>query len=146
LIRCSSSFFGDRREAEHFPRFQTEDVADEVVLVQPLHDEENGAGALVVEPAVESVEIPLVAGLLQRLGQRLFGLQQIIDRDHVSPASGQHPTGGGGEPVALAGSDELLHGLVVRGETGWKDLPIPRAHHDAAAIARELVGKDPGHS
>jgi hypothetical protein len=45
------------------------------------------------------------------------------------------------EAVALAGGDELLHGLPVRGEARRKDLPIPRAHHDAAAIAGELVGE-----
>src|SRR5262249_11919280 len=39
---------GDGREAQHFPRLQTEDVADEVVLVQPLHNQEDGARALVV--------------------------------------------------------------------------------------------------
>jgi hypothetical protein len=51
------------------------------------------------------------------------------------------PPGGGGESVALAGGDELLHGLAVSGVTGWKDPPIPRAQHDATAIAGELVGK-----
>jgi hypothetical protein len=39
------------------------DVADEVVLVQPLHDDDDGAVPLVVEPAVEDIEEPLVAGL-----------------------------------------------------------------------------------
>jgi hypothetical protein len=54
---------------------------------------------------------------------------------------GQHAAGGGGEPVALAGGDELLHGLAMGSQAGSKDLPIPRADHDAAAIASELVGE-----
>src|SRR6516165_7323228 len=43
-------------------------MADEIVLVQPLHDDDDGATALVIEPAVESVHEPLVAGLPLRLG------------------------------------------------------------------------------
>ena len=33
------------------------------------------------------------------------------------------------------------HRLAVRRQAGPKELSIPRAHHDAAAIARELVGE-----
>jgi len=47
------------------------------------------------------------------------------------PASGQHATGRGGEPVALAGGDELLHGLAVCGKTGREDPSIPRARHQS---------------
>ena len=39
------------------------------------------------------------------------------------------------------GCDELLHGIAVGRQPGSKDLAIPRAHHDAAAIAGELVGE-----
>jgi hypothetical protein len=37
----------------------------------------------------------------------------------------------GGEPVALAGGDELLHGLAVCGKTGREDPSIPRARHQS---------------
>jgi hypothetical protein len=37
--------------------------------------------------------------------------------------------------------DELLHYVAVRRQAGRKDLPVPRAHHDGAAIAGELVGE-----
>ena len=84
---------------------------------------------------------PLVGGAALRVGVRLFRLQRIVDQDDVGAAPGQHAAGGGGEPVALPGGDELLHSLTVSGEAGRKDLPIPRAHHDTAAIAGELVGE-----
>ena len=84
---------------------------------------------------------PLVGGLPLGVGQRLFRLQRIVDQDDVGAASGQHSAGGGGEPVALPGGDEFLHRVAVRRQAGWKDFPIPRAHHDAAAIAGELVGE-----
>jgi len=111
--------------------------------VQPVHDQHDGTGELVVEPAVKGVVVPLVGGLPLRLGERLLRLQRIIDQDDVGAASGEHPAGGGGEPVALPGGDELLHCLAVWGEAGREDLPIPWARHDAAAIAGELVGEIP---
>src|SRR5882757_5298023 len=106
--------FGDRRKAENLPGFLREDVADGIVFVQPLHDHDDGTTALVVLPAVESVIVPLVGGLSLRVGKRLLRLQGIIDQDDVGTASREHATGGSGEPVALAGSDEFLHGLAVR--------------------------------
>jgi hypothetical protein len=109
--------------------------------VQPLHDHDDGGVPLVIEPVVEGVVVPLVGGLPLRLGERLLRLQRIVDQDDVGAASGQHAAGGGGEPVAVPGGDEFLHRVAVRCQAGWKDLPIPRAHHDAAAIAGQLVGE-----
>src|SRR5207253_3520071 len=45
--------FGDRREAHHLPWLLPEHVADQVVLVQPLHDDDDAPEAFVVETAVE---------------------------------------------------------------------------------------------
>jgi hypothetical protein len=41
----------------------------------------------------------------------------------------------------VAGGDEFLHRLAVRRQPGRKNPPIPGAHHDAAAVAGELVGE-----
>jgi len=65
--------FGNRRKAQNLPGLLREDVADEVVFVQPLHDDDDGAVPLVVEPAVEGMVVPIVGGLPLRLGERLFG-------------------------------------------------------------------------
>ena len=75
------------------------------------------------------------------LGERLLGLQRIVDQDDVGPPPGQHAAIGGGEAVSLGGGHELLHGLAVGGKAGPKDPPVPLAHHDAAAVAGELVGE-----
>ena len=106
--------FGDRREAHHLPRLLLEHVADQIVLVQPLHDDDDGSPAFVVEPAVEGVIEPLVGSLSPRLGERFLRLQRVIDQDDVSAAPGQHAAIGRGEAIALAGGDELLHRLTVR--------------------------------
>jgi hypothetical protein len=63
--------FGDRRKAQHLPGLLRKDVADKVVFVQPLHDDDDGTTALVVEAAVERVVVPLVGGLPLRGGERL---------------------------------------------------------------------------
>jgi hypothetical protein len=44
--------FGDRRKAQDLPRLLREHVADEVVFVQPLHDDDDGAVAFVVQSAL----------------------------------------------------------------------------------------------
>src|SRR5438552_17357833 len=80
--------FGDGREAQNFPRLLAEDVADEVVFVQPLHDDDYGAMLLVVLPAVEGVVIPFVGELPLCVGGRLLGLERIIDQDDVGAAPG----------------------------------------------------------
>jgi hypothetical protein len=128
-------------ESEDIPVLLTEHVADEVVLVQPLHDDDNGAATLVVEPAVKRVIVPLVGGSSLRVGERLLRLQRIVDDDDVGAPSSQHASGRGREPVALTGGDEFLHRLAVRRQAGRKGLAIPPAHHDAAAVAGELIGE-----
>ena len=65
------------------PVLLAEHVADEVVFVQPLHDDDDGAALLIVLPAVEGVVVPLVGGLPLRLGERLLRLQRIVEQDDV---------------------------------------------------------------
>ena len=82
------------------------------------------------------------AGLPLRPGERLLRLQGIVDQDDVGTAyQVEHTTGGGSEPITLAGGGEFLDRPAMRRQTGQEDPPIPRAHHDAATIAGELVGE-----
>jgi hypothetical protein len=116
--------FGDRRKPHDLPRLLGDHVADDVVLVQPLHDDDDGAILLVILAAVEGVVEPVVGGLALGVGERLLGLQRIVDQDDAGTPSGEHAAIGGGEPAAMGGGDELLYGLAVRSQTGPKDLPI----------------------
>jgi hypothetical protein len=109
--------------------------------VQPVHDQHDRTLLLVVEAAVEGVVEPLVDRLPLGLRQRLLGLQRIVDDDDVGAAAGQHPADRGGEPAAVTGRLKLRHGLPLGGKPGRKTPLVPPAHHDAAAIARELVGE-----
>src|SRR5690242_17248684 len=55
--------FGDCRKADDLPVLLRENMANEIVLVQPLHNNDNDAVTLVVEPAVEGVAEPIVGGI-----------------------------------------------------------------------------------
>ena len=59
--------------------------------MQSMHDQHDGAGQLVVQPAVEGVVVPLVGGLALRLQQGLFGLERVVDDDDVRTPPCQHP-------------------------------------------------------
>jgi|GEM_PF-5627102 len=48
LDRPGLVFLGDRREAHDFPIFLGQHVADQIVLVQPVHDQDDRTRLLVV--------------------------------------------------------------------------------------------------
>src|SRR5271170_7474554 len=77
-IRCSNQmdfvFFSDSRKSDHLPRFQTENMADEIVLMQSLHDDYDAAVPFIVEATVQTVCEPLIDGLSLRIGDSLIGL------------------------------------------------------------------------
>jgi hypothetical protein len=94
--------FGERRQCEEVPGFLRQHVAREVVLVQPVHDEDDRPGVLVVEAAVEGVVEPFVGRLALRLRQRLLGFRRVVDDDDVGAAPGQHPADRGQEGFRMA--------------------------------------------
>jgi hypothetical protein len=109
--------------------------------VQPVHDQHDGAGQLVVEPAIEGMIVPLVGRLALRLRQRFLGLQRVVDDDDVRTPPGQHPADRGGDAAALRRRLELGHRLPLRRQPRREDLPVPVAGDDPPAIARQFVGE-----
>ena len=132
---------GDRREAHDLPRLLRQHMAGEVVLVQSVHDEDDRAGELVVEAAVEGVVEPVVRRLALGLRQRLLGLQRVVDDDEVGAAPGQHAADRGGEPAALRGRVEFGHCGALRRQARREDPLVPGAGEDLPAIARQFVGE-----
>src|SRR5271166_1532152 len=141
LDRVGFVLLGDRREAHDLPIFLGQHVADEIVLVQPVHDQDDGTLLLVVQSAVEGMVEPLVGSPPLGLRQGLLGLQRIVDDNDVCTPSGQHPADRGGEPAPLGGRLELRYGLALRGKPGREGPLVPFARDDTPAIARELVGE-----
>jgi hypothetical protein len=78
----------DCREGQHGPVVLRQYVADEVVLMQTLHDDDDAAGAFVVEAGEQRVVVPFVDRLSTDLGERLIRLQRAVDHDDVSTVTG----------------------------------------------------------
>ena len=119
----------------------SEQVAGEVVLVEALHDNDDDAGALAIEAAVEGVIEPFVGGGALGLGERLVGLEGIVDDEEVGATSGEHSADRGGEAHALGGGVKFGDGLTFGGETRGKELLIPVGVEERAAVEREFVGE-----
>ena len=109
--------------------------------MRPVRDQHDGAGQLVVEPAIEGMIVPLVGRLALRLRQRFLGLQRVVDDDDVRTPPGQHPADRGGDAAALCGRLKLGHRLALRRQPGREDLAVPVAQDDPPAIARQFVGE-----
>ncbi len=116
-------------------------MADEIVFVQPLHDDDDRAFGLVVQARIERSVEPLVDGGAAALGHRVDGLQRIVDDDEIGAAPGQDAADRGRQPKPARRRDEFSQGRAVRDETRREQRAIPGRRHDCAAVARELVGK-----
>ena len=132
---------GDGRKAHDLPILLRQHVANKIVLVQPVHNQDNGTRPCVVQPAVEGVVVPLVGGLPLGLRQGLLGFQRIVDNDDVRTPAGQHSADRGGESAALRRGLELGHRLALCREANRKELPVPVADEKMPAIARQFVGE-----
>ncbi len=138
---CACVGLGDRRKAHHLRVFLGQHMAGEVVFVQPVHDQHDRASRLVVEPAVERRIVPFVGALPVPIGQRLLGLQRVVDDDQIGAAPGQHAADRGGDAAAPRRRLELGHRLPQRREARREQTAAPRARDDAPAIARPFVGE-----
>jgi hypothetical protein len=135
LDRVAFVLLGNRRKGDHLPRLMFEHVPDKVILVEPLHDQNDAAAVLVIEATEQAVVVPFVDRLALRIREGLIGLEGIIDDNDVAAAAGQNAAHGGGEAEALAGRHKFLHGLLLRRQTGGKKALIKGAVHDSPAVA-----------
>jgi len=65
-------------------------MADQIVLVQALHHDDDAAGELVIEAADQGVVVPVVYSFAACVGESFVRLQGIVDDDGVGAASGEH--------------------------------------------------------
>ena len=91
---------GDRRQAHNLPLLPRQYMARQVVLVQPVHDQDDRTRKLVVQSAAERVVVPLVGRLPLGLRQRFLGLQRS-SMTITGTATGQHPADRGRDAKGL---------------------------------------------
>ena len=109
---------GDRRQVEMLPAALIEEMAGKVVLVQALHDDDDGTVLLVVEARDQGAGVPVDHPLAGRLRHRLFGLERIVDDDEVGPAPGERAADRGGVAAAAGRGDELGAGILCGPHAG----------------------------
>jgi hypothetical protein len=115
-------------------------VANQVVLVQALHDQDDAALFLIVESAIQRFAVPFVNRFSLAIRRCFIRLEGVVDDNHVGAAAGQHSTNGGRKPGALLLGYELLHRLPLGGETRRVEgVLVPFARHHAPAVPRKLI-------
>jgi len=78
---------GDGGEGDDLPVAALQHVADEVVLVQPLHDDHHRPAGLVIETGDQGVIEEVVDPPPRRFREGVQALQRVIDDDDVRTAT-----------------------------------------------------------
>jgi hypothetical protein len=80
----------DRRKAQKFPFVGlAQQKAGQIIHVNPLHDDHDRAGALVVEAREQRIRKPLICRGPLCFRKGVVRFQRIVDDDDVAPAPGQ---------------------------------------------------------
>ena len=79
----------DRWHVQMIPTALSQEVASEVILMQALHDRNDGARLFVIEARDECAAIPVDHALPGRLRMDPIGVQGIVDDDQIGASSGK---------------------------------------------------------
>ena len=139
LDRMRLVVLGDGRERGDLPAALGKNVAGEIILVQALHDDDDRALFLVVEPRIEGRIEPVVGGGAAALRHRVDGFERVVDQDHIGAAAGEDAADRGREAEASGRRRELGERRAGRGEPGLKQLLVPVRGHDLPAVAGEFL-------
>jgi len=82
------------------PAFLLEQMTDEVIGVETLHDNDNRTLCLVIQPRQQSVGIPLLQGISGALRLCFLRLQRVVDNHEITATTGQGATYRGCKPRA----------------------------------------------
>jgi len=119
------------------PNFNAENMADEIIFVKALQDEDDAPRALIVRPKVEGVVVPLIhRELRSAVGKGLVGLHRIVDDDEVGIAPGQDSSHRGRRRVPLPRGYELLDRLFLGRQ--------PRGERLAGTLLALLASRNSG--
>ena len=132
-------FWSDGRQADEVPTFLFQKVAGQILGMQSLHDDNDRASLLVVEPRKERSREPGVHPLATGLGVSLRGAQRIIDNDDVAASARQCSAHGRGKTKpTLLGLDFVLR-VLEQGATA-KNVPVPVGVQHTAEV-RCVLGR-----
>ena len=126
---------GDRREVQMFPAARLQQNAGEIIDMQSLHDQHDGAFGRIVEARHQRRSYPFGAFGAGEFRVGLVGFQGIIDDNDVAAAASQLSTGRGGEPPTAHGRLQLVLGVLARADfEGGEEPSIPGAVDDGSEV------------
>jgi hypothetical protein len=113
IFRC----FGNQRQLEneisgrlYCPR--------KIVGRESMHDQDEGAFARIVETRVDRAVDPVAQLLLHPLGERVLGLDRIVDDDLVGAEARDVAAYGGGVAISAHGGADMVDGALVEDRSG----------------------------
>ena len=143
-VLCPSVVGGDMRVVALVARWQTQvlpaalvqQMARQVLVMQPLHDDDVGATHGVIEPVGHRLVPPVEGPLADDLTLLVADVVRIVDDNDVAAFAGKRAADGGRQPVAAPVIVEARLGVLVAGQVEAV-APAPlvdRAFDDAAAL------------
>ena len=134
--------FGNRRQIEMNPRFFLKQVADQILKMQALHDDDDHVASFVVESRIEGSIEPLVDRRARCRRHRIFRLERVVDDYHVTTASGERADHRCRISIPVLSSDEIQFRVLFQADSGErKDSAVPTRLHHRAAIQGVFAGE-----
>src|SRR5712692_2995218 len=99
---------------------------------QALHDQDDAAGLLVVEPTVERAVVPLVGRVALRLRFGLRRLKGIVYNEKVCSTPGNHTAYRSRQTGTVGGRYKLADRLLLRAKPRREQPLVPVARHYTA--------------
>jgi hypothetical protein len=89
-----------------------------IVGRESMHDQDEGAFARIVETRVDRAVDPVAQLLLHPLGERVLGLDRIVDDDLVGAEAGDVAADGGGVAISAHGGADMVDRALVEDRSG----------------------------
>ena len=130
----------NRWHVQMIPTALSHEVAGKIVLVQALHDRNDRARLLVIEPRDECAAIPIDHALPCWLRMDFVGVEGIVDDDQIGASPGERSSDRGRVSAPPLGRDELETGFPRPSQRG-KERRVPLGADDHPKLSMEFGGE-----
>src|SRR5690349_15045324 len=115
-------------------------MADQIVLMEALHHDDDDSSFGVVQPAYERVVEPLIGAAPLCLGEHIVWRLHVVEDENISAQARQRSANGRRATRSVGNRIEVVHSLPWAKDR-TEDLSVERAPHDGAAVARVLLSE-----
>src|ERR1700675_4729965 len=122
------------------PKAGTQEMTGQIVLMEPLGDNDNGASLRVVDSRTECLLKEGLDVIALRLGTCLVGVERIVDDDEIGTIAGDTSIDRRGPKTASQGCLKIRSRILFSTELrSRKDLPVPFTGNNLTSLPRELL-------